>query len=88
MKFNLETGLYCVQFGVFLTKFYINYSVLYVLSLIMCERVGNIIARTLRFMHQCFFTPNYIFDNDAYFLDFCAENYPLILYDLNPFEHQ
>ena len=39
-------------------------------------------------MHQCFFRPNYIFDNDAYFLDFCAQKFPLIFFNVNPCKHQ
>ena len=48
----------------------------------------KIIARTLRFMHQSFFRPNYIFKNDAYFLDFRAQKFPLIFFNVNPFKHQ
>ena len=65
-----------------------NYSFLYLLSLIMCERVEKIIARTLCFMHQRIFRPIYIFNNYAYFLDFRAQKYPLIFLNLNPFYHQ
>ena len=36
------------------------------------KELEKIIARTLCFMHHFFFRPNYIFNNDAYFLDFCA----------------
>ena len=39
-------------------------------------------------MHQRFFRPNYIFNNDAYFLDFRAQKFPFILFDKNPFKHQ
>ena len=43
-----------------------SYSFLYLLSLIICERIGKkTIARTLCFMHQSFFRPNYIFNYDA-----------------------
>ena len=31
-------------------------------------------------MHQSFFRPNFIFNNDAYFLDFRAQKFPLISY--------
>ena len=55
-----------------------GYSFLYLLELIMCERVGKITARTLCLMHQSMFRPVYIFYNDA-------ENYTLILFNLNPF---
>ena len=37
-------------------------------------------------MHQSFFLrPNYIFNEDAYFLDFCAQKFPLIFFNVNPF---
>ena len=65
-----------------------NYSFLYLLSLIMCERVEKIIARTLCFMLQRIFRPIYIFNNYAYFLDFRAQKFPLIFLNLNPFQHQ
>ena len=39
-------------------------------------------------MHQSFSRPNYIFNNDAYFLDFRAQIFPLIFLNVNPFEHQ
>ena len=39
-------------------------------------------------MHQSFSRPNYIFYNDAYFLDFRAQIFPLIFLNVNPFEHQ
>ena len=58
-----------------------NYLFLYLLSLIMCERVGKkIIARTLYFMHQSVFRPIYIFNSDDYFLDFRAQKFPLIFF--------
>ena len=36
-------------------------------------------------MHQRFFRPHYIFNNDAYFLDFRAQKFPLIFFNVNPF---
>ena len=36
-------------------------------------------------MHQVLFRPNYIFDNNAYFLDFHAQKFPLIFLNVNPF---
>ena len=36
-------------------------------------------------MQQSFLTPNYIFNNDAYFLDFRAQKFPLIFLNVNPF---
>ena len=51
----------------------------------MCEVLEKIIARTLCFMHQSIFRPIYIFINDVYFLDFGAQKFPLIFFNLNPF---
>ena len=48
----------------------------------------KIIARTFYFMHQSIFRPNYSFNNDAYFLNFCAQKFPLIFLNLNPLQHQ
>ena len=63
-----------------------NYSFLYLPSLIICERIGKkIIARTHCFMLQSFFRPNYIFNKDAYFLDFRAQKISLIFFNVNPF---
>ena len=39
-------------------------------------------------MHQRIFRPIYIFNKYAYFLDFCAQKFPLIFLNLNPFLHQ
>ena len=36
-------------------------------------------------MLQSFFRPNYIFDNDAGLLDFRAQKFPLIFFNVNPF---
>ena len=36
-------------------------------------------------MHQSFFRPNYIFNNDAYFLDFRAQKFPLIFLMETPY---
>ena len=74
--FNPESGLYCV----FLTRLDINYSFLYRLSLIMCESDGKIIARALCFVHQGILIPNYIFNNDAYVLDFLRPKIPFDLF--------
>ena len=52
------------------------------------KELGKIIARTLCFMLQRFFRLNYIFNNDAYFLDFRAQKFPLIFFNVNPFYHQ
>ena len=39
-------------------------------------------------MHQNIVSPYFIFNNDAYFLDFRAQKFPLIFFNLNPFYHQ
>ena len=49
------------------------------------KELEKIIARTHCFMHQSFFRPNYIFNNDAYFLDFRAQKFPLVFFNVNPF---
>ena len=36
-------------------------------------------------MHQGIVWRNYIFNNDGYFLDFRAQKFPLIFFNLNPF---
>ena len=33
-------------------------------------------------MHQSFFRPRYIFNSDAYFLDFCAQKFTLIFFNV------
>ena len=53
----------------------------------MCERVGKIISMMLCFMHQSIIRPIYIFNNDAYFLDFRAQKFALTFFNLNPFQH-
>ena len=52
------------------------------------KELGKIIARTHCFMHQSFFRPNYIFNNNAYFLDFRAQKFSLIFFNVNPFLYQ
>ena len=41
------------------------------------KELEKIIAMTLR--------PNYIFNNDAYFLDFRTQKFPLIFFNVNLF---
>ena len=74
--FNPENELYCVPSGVFLTKFRHNCSFLYLLSLIMREKVEKkkTIAMTLCFIHQSIFRPNYIFNNAPYFYILAHKN--------------
>ena len=71
--FHLKHGLYCVQSGILPKNLDTNYFFLYLLSLIMCESVGKIIARTLCFMRQSIFRSIFSFNNDAYFMDFRAQ---------------
>ena len=65
---DLENEIFRVQLGVFLTKF--GHELL--LSLFAqpvynyVKELEKIIARMQCFMHQSFFRPNYIFNNDAY----------------------
>ena len=80
-KWNLPCSVRCI-----LTKF--GHKLLLSLSAqpdYMWTNWEKIIARTLCFMHQSFFRPNYIFDNDAYFLDFRSQKFPLIFLNVNPF---
>ena len=62
-----------------------NYSFLYLLSLIICERVGKNNCKMLCFMHQSIFRHNYIFNKSAYFLNFRAQKFPLIVFNVNHF---
>ena len=52
------------------------------------KELEKIIARTHCFMHQSFFRANYIFNNNAYFLEFRAQKFSLIFLNVNPFKHQ
>ena len=52
------------------------------------KELEKIIARTHCFMLQSFFRANYIFNNDAYFLDFRAQKFLLIFFNVSPFEYQ
>ena len=36
-------------------------------------------------MHHGILSSVTFFNNDAYFLDFCAQKFPLIFFNLNPF---
>ena len=72
--------------GVILTKF--GHKLLLSLSAqpdYVLKYWKKIIVRTLRFMHQGIFRPNYSFHNDAYFLDLRAQGFPLNFINLNPF---
>ena len=52
------------------------------------KELEKIVARTLCFMHQNIFRTKYIFNNDAYFLDFRAQKFPLSFFNSNPFNYQ
>ena len=63
--------------GVFLTKFGQKLLLFYLLSLIMCESVEkNNISEDAEGILSLY----YIFNNDAYFLDFRAQKFPLIFF--------
>ena len=64
--------------GVFLTKFEQKLLLFYLLSLIMCESAGKIIARTFCGMLHGVLSLYYTFKNDAYILDFRAQKSLLI----------
>ena len=83
---NLRSGPYRVQVRCISNK--IGYKLLLFLSaqpdyMLKCWK--KIIARKLCFMHQGIFRPNYISKNDAYYLDFRTQKFPLISFNLNPF---
>ena len=49
--------------------------------MIICESVEKkIIARMHCFMHHGILRPNYIFNNDAYILDFRAQKFPFFFF--------
>ena len=65
-----------------------NYS-FFICSASLCVKVlEKIVARTLCAMHHGILSLYYIFNNDAYFLDFRAQKFPLIFFNLNPLLHQ
>ena len=69
------------QSGVFLTKF--GQKLLLFLSVKVLEKI---IARTLCAMHHGILSLYYIFNNDAYFLDFHTQKFPLFFFfNFNPF---
>ena len=49
------------------------------------KELEKIIAKTHCFMHRSLFRPNYIFNKDAYFLDFRSQKFPLISFNVSPF---
>ena len=62
-----------------ITPFFICSALLYV------KELDKIIARMHCFMHQSFFQTKLHFYNDAYFLDFYPQKFPLIFFNVNPF---
>ena len=56
----------------------------------MCESAGKIIAMTFCFLQQGILSTYYIFNYDAYFLDFLRTKIPfdLCFLNLNPFQRQ
>ena len=70
---------------VFLTQIWTQL-LLYLSAQPDCVKVlEKIIARTLCFIYQIIFRLNYVFNIDAYFLDFHAQKFILIFLNLNPF---
>ena len=80
-KWNLPCSVWCITYKIWtqITPFFICSAWLYV------KELEKIIARMHCSMHQSFFRPNYIFNNDAYYLDFRAQKFPLIFFNVNPF---
>ena len=72
----------------FQQNLYTDYPFLYLLSLIMCERAGKNNCQSTLLYASKNFRLSYIFNKDANFLDFCAQNYPLIFFNLNRLYHQ
>ena len=50
----------------------------------MCKSAGKN-ARALCAIHHGILSLYYIFNNDAYFLDFRAQKFPLIFLEISPF---
>ena len=73
--FTLKMDYTMFSLVYFLQNLDTNYSFLYLLILIIVKELEKIVARTLCFMHQNIFRPNYIFNNDAYFLDLRAQKF-------------
>ena len=72
--------------GVFLTKIWTKITPFFICSAWLCVKVlEKIIARMLCTTRHGFLSLFYIFNNDAYFLDFCAQKIPFDLFNLNPF---
>ena len=83
--FNLGNGLYRVKTGVFLPKFGHSLLLIYLLSLIMCERAGKKLLGRYALCIKVTSDPVTFFNKDAYVLDFCTQNYPLIFSNFKSF---
>ena len=51
------------------------------MAVLYVKVLRKISDRTLCLMQQGIFRPNYIVNNDAYFLDFHAQKFPLIFFN-------
>ena len=84
--FNLGNGIYCIQCGVFLTKF--GHRLLLSLSSQpdnVCKSWKNDCYDALSALYiKVTSDPVTFFNNYAYFSDFCAK-IPFDLFNLNPF---
>ena len=80
-KWNLPCSVRCISNKIWtqMTPFFICSAWLYV------KELEKIIDRTHCFMLRSFFRPTYIFNKDAYFLDFRAQKFPLIFFNASPF---
>ena len=71
--------------GVFLTKIWIKITPFFICSASLCVKVlEKIFARTLCAMHHGVLSLYFIFNNDAHFLHFRAQKFPLIFFTLKP----
>ena len=81
MKFNLEMDTTVFKVRCISNKIWTQITpFFYLLGLIMCESVGRS-ASCIRVSSAS----KYIFNNDAYFLDFGAQKFPLVFFNLNTF---
>ena len=81
MESTVFSKVYCISNKIWtqITPFFICSARLYV------KELEKIISWMLCFLNQSFLRPNYIFNNNAYNLDFCAQKFPLICFYVNPF---
>ena len=71
-----KSDVFLIKFGQKLLLFF------NLLSLIMCKNLEKVIARMLCALHHGILSFNYIFNNDAYFLDFHAQKFPLFFFEI------